>query len=205
MNNALIIFIKNPIVGKVKTRLAATVGDVKAYKVYKELLNHTQKITLLISADKFLFYADFLNSQDEWSNEKFIKHLQKGNDLGERMQNAFGHTFLNKYKKVIIIGSDCIDLNESVIEDAYRLLEDNDIVIGPAKDGGYYLLGMKRPNSCLFKNISWSTSQVLIQTLSICESQHLSYSLLPTLTDIDVEDDLSFEQKKMFKLKKGKP
>lgn len=205
MNNALIIFIKNPIVGKVKTRLAATVGDVKAYKVYKELLNHTQKITLLISADKFLFYADFLNSQDEWSNEKFIKHLQKGNDLGERMQNAFGHTFLNKYKKVIIIGSDCIDLNESVIEDAYRLLEDNDIVIGPAKDGGYYLLGMKSPHSCLFKNISWSTSQVLIQTLSICESQHLSYSLLPTLTDIDVEDDLSFEQKKMFKLKKGKP
>jgi rSAM/selenodomain-associated transferase 1 len=153
--------------------------------------------------DKFLFYADFLNSQDGWSNDKFIKQLQKGNDLGERMHNSFEYAFLNKYKKVIIIGSDCLDLNESIIKDAFRLLDNSDVVIGPAKDGGYYLLGMKSPHSCLFKNISWSTSQVLKQTLSICESQHLSYSLLSTLTDIDVENDLSFEQKELFKLNKG--
>ena len=121
------------------------------------------------------------------------------------MHNAFEHIFLNKYKKVIIIGSDCFDLSSAIIEEAYLLLEDSDIVIGPAKDGGYYLLGMKSPHSCLFKNISWSTSQVLKQTLSICESHHLSYSLLPTLTDIDVENDLSFEQKELFQLYKGEP
>ena len=198
MSKALIIFIKNPVLGKVKTRLAATVGDVTAFEVYKKLLNHTQKITLLTDADKFLFYSDFLQREDEWPNDRFIKHLQKGNDLGERMCNAFENTFLNKYQKVIIIGSDCIDLSAAFIEDAYLLLNDRDVVIGPAKDGGYYLLGMKTPHPYLFKNVSWSTSQVLKQTLSICKSQHLNYSLLPTLTDIDVENDLSFEQKKMF-------
>ena len=204
MNNALIIFIKNPVLGKVKTRLAGTVGDETALEVYKELLNYTQKITLLIDADKFLFYADFLQREDEWPNDRFIKHLQKGNDLGERMYTAFEDTFLNKYQKVIIIGSDCLDLSASVIEDAYKFLNESDVVIGPAKDGGYYLLGMKNPHSCLFKNIAWSTSQVLKQTVSICRSQHLNYSLLPTLTDIDVENDLSFEQKILFKLNGSK-
>ena len=204
MNNALIIFIKNPVLGKVKTRLAATVGDVTALEVYKELLDHTKKITLLIEADKFLFYADFLQREDEWSTDRFIKHLQKGNDLGERMYNAFKYTFLNKYQKVIIIGSDCVDLSTSDIEDAYLLLDDNDVVIGPAKDGGYYLLGMKELHQSLFKNISWGTSEVLKQTLSVCKKQHLNYSLLPTLTDIDVENDISFEQKKMFLIKKNK-
>lgn len=204
MNNALIIFIKNPVLGKVKTRLAATVGDVTALVVYKELLDHTKKITLLIDADKFLFYDDFLQREDEWSTDRFIKHLQKGNDLGERMYNAFEYTFLNKYQKVIIIGSDCVDLSASAIEDAYLHLDESNVVIGPAKDGGYYLLGMKELHQSLFKNILWGTSEVLKQTLAICRSQHLNYSLLPTLTDIDVENDLSFEQKKMFLIKKNK-
>ncbi len=105
------------------------------------------------------------------------------------MHHAFEHTFLNKYKKVIIIGSDCIDLSAAVIEDAYKILNNSDVVIGPAKDGGYYLLGMKNPHPCLFRNVSWSTSEVFKQTLSICRSQHLNYCLLPTLTDIDVEND----------------
>ena len=172
MSKALIIFIKNPVLGKVKTRLAATVGNLKAFEVYKKLLNHTRKITLLIDADKFLFYSDFLNREDEWSNDRFVKHLQKGNDLGERMCNAFEYIFLNKYQKVIIIGSDCIDLSTSVIEDAYMLLDDTDVVIGPAKDGGYYLLGMKNPHQCLFRNVSWSTSQALKQTLSVIYYPH---------------------------------
>lgn len=198
MNDALIIFIKNPVPGKVKTRLAATVGDLKALEIYKKLLDHTKKTSLLINADRFLFYADFLNRDDEWSKDTFIKHLQKGNDLGERMCNAFEYIFLNKYQKAIIIGSDCIDLSASVVEDAYKLLIDADVVIGPAKDGGYYLLGMKKLHQSLFKNISWGTSEVLKQTSSVCKSQHLKYYLLPTLTDIDVENDLSFEQKKIF-------
>ncbi|MEO6404726.1 MAG: TIGR04282 family arsenosugar biosynthesis glycosyltransferase [Ferruginibacter sp.] len=201
MSRALIIFMKNPVIGKVKTRLAAAIGDATALEVYKKLLNHTQKITLFVDADKFLFYSEFLQREDEWPNDRFIKHLQKGNDLGERMCNAFEFVFLNKHQKVIIIGSDCIDLSASVIEDAYLLLNDTDVVIGPAKDGGYYLLGMKELHHSLFKTISWGTSEVLKQTLSICRSQHLKYSLLPTLMDIDVEDDLSHEQKIMFSIK----
>lgn len=143
MNYALIIVIKNPILGKIKTRLAATIGNVAALKVYKKLLTHTQKISLLNNADKFLFYANFLQKEDKWLNDKFIKQLQKGNGLGVRMYNAFVSTFSNKCKKAIIIGSNCIDLNAAVIEGAYLLLDDSDVVIGPAKDGGYYLLGMK--------------------------------------------------------------
>jgi hypothetical protein len=203
MSKALIIFIKNPVLGKVKTRLAATVGDVTALEVYKELLDHTQKITLLINADKFLFYSDFLQTEDQWPNDRFIKNLQKGNDLGERMCNAFEYILLNKYRKVIIIGSDCIDLSASIIEDAYILLNHCDVVIGPAKDGGYYLLGMKELHQPLFKNILWGTSEVLKQTLSVCTKLNLKYALLPTLTDIDVENDLSFEQKKLFLIKKS--
>ena len=93
MSKALIIFIKNPVAGKVKTRLAATVGDTTAVEVYKNLLHHTQNITHLMAADKFLFYADFLQREDEWPNEQFIKHLQKGNDLGKRMHHALEQVF----------------------------------------------------------------------------------------------------------------
>ncbi|MBC7629126.1 TIGR04282 family arsenosugar biosynthesis glycosyltransferase [Ferruginibacter sp.] len=203
MSKVLIIFIKNPVAGKVKTRLAATVGDTTAVEVYKNLLHHTQNITHLMAADKFLFYADFLQREDEWPNEQFIKHLQKGNDLGKRMHHALEQVFLNKYKNVLIIGSDCFELTAAIIEEAYLVLEDKNIVIGPAKNDGCYLLGMKNPQPCLFKNVSWSTSQVLQQTISICTREHLNDCLLPTLTDIDDENDLSVEQKIYFKLKKS--
>jgi rSAM/selenodomain-associated transferase 1 len=203
MGKALIIFIKNLVAGKVKTRLAETVGDTTAVEVYKKLLDHTQKIAQLIAADKFLFYADFFQREDEWPNDQFIKHLQKGNDLGERMHHTLEQTFLNKYKKILIIGSDCFELTAAIIEDAYLLLEDKDVVIGPAKDGGYYLLGMKNPQPCLFKNGSLSTSQVLQQTISICTKEHLNYCLLPTLTDMDDKNDLSVKQKIYFKSKKS--
>lgn len=124
--------------------------------------------------------------------------MQTGNDLGERMYNAFSDTFSIKYKKAVIIGSDCIDLTASIIKLAYQHLEDNDVVVGPATDGGYYLLGMKTLHQSLFENILWSTAGVLTQTLAMCKRQHLTYYLLPTLTDTDVEVDLSNEQKKML-------
>jgi glycosyltransferase A (GT-A) superfamily protein (DUF2064 family) len=90
----------------------------------------------------------------------------------------------------VIIGTDCPDLNASVIMNAYVYLEDHDIVIGPASDGGYYLLGMKKLHPRLFEKIDWSTGKVLAQTLKICESSNLSTFLLPELSDIDDENDL---------------
>ncbi len=195
MSSALIIFIKNPKLGNVKTRLASTVGKSNALHIYKQLLKYTHAMSLVVNAERFLFYDDIIAQGDEWENKFFTKQIQLGNDLGEKMNNAFYQTLL-KFKKAVIIGSDCFDLSASVINEAFQLLENNDVVIGPAKDGGYYLLGMKELHQTLFKNISWSTPEVLEQTITICKKQELSYCLLPTLSDIDVEDDLNSEQKK---------
>lgn len=197
MKNALIIFIKNPRIGNVKTRLAATVGDVNALNIYKQLIKHTQNISLAAKADRFLFYDDFIQHEDEWEKENFTKLLQKGNNLGERMNNSFDQ-ILSKYNKATIIGSDCFDLTAFAINNAFQFLDDNDVVIGPASDGGYYLLGLKKNHPFLFENILWSTPQVLKQTITICKKKKLKYFLLPTLSDIDVEDDLTSDQKKNF-------
>ncbi|MBA2498655.1 MAG: TIGR04282 family arsenosugar biosynthesis glycosyltransferase [Chitinophagaceae bacterium] len=197
MNNALIIFIKNPHPGKVKTRLAETMGDASALHIYKQLLKHTRNISLAVHAERFLFYDDCIVKEDEWQNEHFIKQLQTGNNLGERMNNAFTYVF-PQCGKAVIIGSDCFELGPFIINSAFKLLDNNDAAIGPAKDGGYYLLGLKEIQPSLFENISWSTSQVLEQTMSICQNLNLKYQLLPILSDIDVEEDLNTEQGRSF-------
>ena len=199
MNNALIIFIKNPEKGKVKTRLAKTLGDEKSLKIYNALLYHTHKVAKKINADKFVFYSSFINETDEWENNLFKKRLQKGNNLGFKMQNAVENIFIDGYKKVCIIGSDCIEITDAIINQCFIELNSVDVVIGPAKDGGYYLLCIKKLYAELFQNISWSTAHVLNETLRICEQLQLSYFLLPELIDIDVENDLSqFKSKFSF-------
>jgi uncharacterized protein len=187
---ALLIFTKNPEAGKVKTRLAATLGDEAALSIYRQLLLHTVSATEYLPVDKFVFYSNHIGQKDYWSDKNYYKLLQEGNDLGERMKNAFVAAFQKGYNKVVIIGTDCPDLNAPVIMNAYVYLEDHDIVIGPAIDGGYYLLGMKKLHPRLFEKIDWSTGKVLAQTLKICESSNLSTFLLPELSDIDDENDL---------------
>ncbi|MBI3518497.1 MAG: TIGR04282 family arsenosugar biosynthesis glycosyltransferase, partial [Bacteroidetes bacterium] len=116
--------------------------------------------------------------------------LQNGKELGDKMGNAFVKAFNMKYKKVIIIGSDCLDLNENIISDAFKLLDEQEVVLGPARDGGYYLLGMRNYYPQLFKNKTWSSENVLLDTLLDLSNLNLSFKLLPTLSDIDVEKDL---------------
>ncbi len=184
------VFIKNPVLGKVKTRLAKTIGEEKALNVYKMLLDHTHKVAKRVNTDKAVFYSDFINSDDVWKKDKFQQFIQNGNDLGDRMSNAFLKVFNMGYKKVVIIGSDCFDLNEDIISEAFSILEEHEVVIGPAKDGGYYLLGMKSHHEQLFKNKAWSTENVLLDTLLDLSNLNLSFKLLPTLSDIDQEKDL---------------
>ena len=186
----VLIFAKNLIHGAVKTRLAETIGNDRAFSVYKELLQHTKEIIKNIIADKIVFYSNNVEEKDIWNDKIFKKQLQSGNDLGERMQKAFDHAFDKGYEEVLIIGTDCFELTTSIINDAFSNLINNDIVIGPAKDGGYYLLGMKKLHGEMFQNIIWSTSLVLQQTLSVCIKQNLSYQLLQCLSDIDNEEDL---------------
>ena len=189
MNNALIIFIKNPEEGNVKTRLAKTVGKEKALDIYKTLLHHTNTVVRNVHADKFVFYSSFINENDDWENSIFKKYLQNGNDLGLKMFSAFENIFAEGYKNVCIIGSDCPQLTAGIIHQCFIEINKADVVVGPAKDGGYYLLCIKKLHAEIFKNISWSTEVVLNETIAACKQLHLSYFLMRELNDIDTEED----------------
>lgn len=184
----LIIFIKNPIPGKVKTRLAATMGNEAALKVYQKLTQHTREIAQNLKLDRYLYYSDFIDQEDEWSNELFFKRRQSGQDLGERMTQAFSEMLRNT-SKAVIIGSDCPLLTPAIVQEAFDQLDHFPYVLGPATDGGYYLLGMCQPSPFLFENMAWSTDQVAQITLERIAKAGQSCFVLPTLPDIDQEED----------------
>lgn len=188
-DSLLMIFVKNLIPGMVKTRLAEDIGIDKALDVYQELVHRTHKITKKIEVDKSVYYSEYVEIEDVWDNGDYKLTSQKGFTLGEKMTNAFDEAF-DSYNKVIIIGSDCYDLNAKTIETAFAMLEDNDVVVGPAKDGGYYLLGMREYLPQLFQDKEYSTDSVLKELLEETEELELSVYQLPTLSDIDTFDDL---------------
>ena len=190
MRAAIIIFVRKPELGKVKTRLAASIGNEKALEVYNELLAHTKTITQNIVADKFVFYNNEISKNDIWDNNIYKKIVQAKGDLGFKMQEAFSFLFNEGYKKVLIIGSDCFQLEENTIKEALHLLEQKEVVIGPANVGGYYLLGMKRLYPEFFKNKTWSTAEVYKNTLADFKILNLKWAALPTLIDVDTEEDL---------------
>lgn len=187
-NSALLIFTRNPEIGKVKTRLAKSIGDENALTVYNDLLLHTRNATQNINCDKFVFYDRTLLKEDLWSDLAYQKKLQSEGDLGQRMQNAFDSLFDLGYKYCIIVGSDLFELTEIVIENAFEKLNSNDAVIGPAEDGGYYLLGLKNKNNDVFKNKKWGTETVFKATIKDLENSKVA--ILQTLNDIDTFDDL---------------
>jgi len=187
-NNLLIIFTKNPELGKVKTRLAKTIGDQAALDIYHELIKHTQKVCATIAFDKAVYYSSKIDNNDTWNNANYFKHVQKGSDLGEKMFNAFKDGFTKGYQNIIIIGTDLFTLTANDIAEAFTKLQTKNYVFGPAKDGGYYLIGMKKQNKSLFQNIAWSTSTVL--STSLARISENSYNLITLKNDIDTIDDL---------------
>ncbi len=189
MKSAIIIFVRKPELGKVKTRLAASLGNEKALEIYQELLLHTCQICEQVEVDKFVYYHEKIEQNDLWDADGFNKKLQTNAELGEKMKLAFKEIFDTGYKKVVIIGSDCLQLTDGHIMEALSLLDKNDTVIGPAKDGGYYLLGMKMLHPYLFENKTWSTSTVFNETKADAERYQLNMAVLPVLTDVDTEAD----------------
>jgi rSAM/selenodomain-associated transferase 1 len=189
-DNLLLIFIKNPEPGKVKTRLAATVGPQKAYQIYLKLLSLTIDAASQADADRQVWYSSYIDSEDFISESTFVKKAQSGEDLGARMLYAFESGFNEGYKNIVIIGSDCPGVNPALLEQAFSELREHDLVIGPSADGGYYLLGMKNLYKTLFGEIDWSTERVLEQTLEKANSLSLSVTCLPELNDIDTVEDL---------------
>jgi rSAM/selenodomain-associated transferase 1 len=185
---ALIIFTRNPELGNCKTRLAAIVGDKNALEIYKILLQHTVQITKHLEVDKFVYYSNSVVKEDNWDNTIYRKKKQEGLDLGNRMENAFADLFTSGYEKVIIIGSDIYDLSREDLEIAYQNLENNDFVMGPASDGGYYLLGMKKLEPTVFKNKSWGTNTVFDDTMTDLKNSNIWK--LPVRNDIDIYEDI---------------
>ena len=190
---AIIVFVRNPTLGKVKTRLAQTLGNEKALEIYQKLLLHTNSVIKEVACDKFIFYTDYINENDMWDATVYKKYLQTEGDLGNRITHAFEIVFTLGYQQVCIVGSDCNELTNTIITNAFAALQTNDFVIGPSTDGGYYLLGMQQLLHPLFINIHWSTDVVLSQTIHAIHNAEKTYFLLPALTDIDEEVNVPAE------------
>lgn len=194
--SALIIFQKNAVLGKVKTRLSVDVGDETAMEIYKELVRHTHQVCGNVPVPKFLFFSDFIPDDVSEFGQDYNFEIQSGNDLGSRMKNAFHKLFSNGYEKIVLLGTDCGELEKGIVSEAFDLLDQNEVVIGPARDGGYYLMGMTKMNPDLFEEIPWSTEKVLFLTMEKLEIQNISYDLLEILSDVDrVEDWIKLKEK----------
>lgn len=186
----LIIFSKNPEAGQVKTRLARDVGEKKALEIYEILREHTALVTAKVSAERMVFYSSFIPSSDLFRTTTFGFRLQEGADLGERMFHAIRSGFEAGFRHIVLIGTDCYELSSEILDQAFSALERSDAVVGPATDGGFYLIGLNRLIPELFLNREWSTSAVLRESIRILHCHETPYELLSELSDIDTFDDL---------------
>jgi rSAM/selenodomain-associated transferase 1 len=186
-NSALIVFLRPPRKGKVKTRLAATMGPEQALDIYRRLVSITLECVLKTSLPTWLYFeAEIPEPVDR--HYPFQYRLQCEGDLGEKISHAL-QEILNTHNRAVIIGSDCPALTPGLIVQSLAELDRVDLVIGPAVDGGYYLLACKKLHPSIFNGISWGSPAVFEQTINRCQQSGLSYSLLPVLSDIDTEVD----------------
>ncbi|WP_298555496.1 TIGR04282 family arsenosugar biosynthesis glycosyltransferase [uncultured Algibacter sp.] len=183
----VIVFVKNIKLGKVKTRLAKTIGNQGAYNVYSELVKVTEQATENVSADKRIYFSDAV-VDTKWKND--YKAVQQGIGLGERMKNAFQKGFKDGYKRIVLIGSDLPDITANHINKGLDVLKENEVVFGPAEDGGYYLIGLSKMNKSVFENKPWSQAHLLEETLQELNKKQVTFTTLDTLNDIDTYEDL---------------
>lgn len=194
-NCAVIIFAKQPVPGKVKTRLAADLGNDFAVGFYKKCALHIfNEVSELhnFGIDCYLFYGvdDDESEIKVWVDKNFVFKPQAEGDLGNKMKCAFQNVFMNGKNKVIIVGTDIPDITAEILLNAFEILNENDIVISPSHDGGYNFLGMNNFYPELFENIKWSTSEVLQKTISKIEGLGLNLEIAESFLDIDDKTDL---------------
>ena len=180
----VIIFQKNPIYQHVKTRLSADVGAVKALQVYEHLLAHLMTSLKGAGLDIVVYYDLFIDPLDGWGSSVDRRVQIDDKDLGRRMYDAVTYE-LQAYQKVMLIGSDCPEIDGKLLHQALDLLNQVDVVVGPAVDGGFYLLGMKRLHPDVFQHIKWSTKDVRAQLLSNLGQLNMTLWQLSELMDID--------------------
>lgn len=195
MRRAVLFYVKLPEPGRVKTRLAATLGTERAAAIYRRL---TETVLRGIPAELEVWVmceppergveiAGWLRAPGAGRTLRFVP--QAVGDLGVRLERAFAAAFAEGYEAVAAIGSDCVELAPAHFAEAWQALATHDAAIGPAEDGGYYLLALRAPHPGLFAGIAWSTAAVLPQTLDRAAAAGLCVHLLPTLHDVDTEED----------------
>jgi rSAM/selenodomain-associated transferase 1 len=191
----LIIFTRYPEPGKTKTRLIPVLGDVGAANLQKQMTEQTilqvkelQKITSV--SFEVRFTGGDLEKMENWLGNDLGYQSQGEGDLGARIERSLVNAFNQKAEQVIIIGTDCPDLNSQILTTAFKKLKNFNLVLGPAIDGGYYLIGLQQPIGELFMNIPWGTAQVFANTVEIAQKLNLSIGYLQPLADIDCPEDL---------------
>ncbi len=184
---ALVVFLRLPILGKVKTRIATSTGDEMALRIYQHLMACALQSAAETNIPVFLFYEGGIPSLSD-RDKRFTYVEQTVGPLDQKISHAISFV-LGTYSKVIVIGSDCPELSSTTLKESFKQLDTSDIVIGPAVDGGFYLLGCKKLNPEILQDIQWSTSSVLQKLLSNVRNAGLSFHLLDELADIDTEAD----------------
>lgn len=195
MNDAVIVFARLPQKGKVKTRLAKTLGEDFALGFYKICAEYVLNECRKISSSQTSIYIFHPDENDvilikKWAGNDFRFLPQRGNDIGQKMLNAFKEVFNKGVKRAILIGTDIPAISSSIISEAFTLLNQNEVVIGPAEDGGYYLLGMKKIYEFMFEKIEWGSDKVLASTLDILVNNNIKREIVTELIDIDNEENL---------------
>lgn len=189
------IFVRHPVPGRVKTRLALDLGDEAACELYRAMVADSIAIVGACGLPLFLFHdgQDAAGLPPEWIGAADTVFRQEGNSLGERMSAAFERSFSAGAEGVILTGSDIPGIDAGLLQSALESIEHHDAVFAPALDGGYCLVASKRGcfNRKIFPGISWSTSRVLEMTVAACTAHGVSYCLLEPRRDIDTMDDLA--------------
>ena len=197
----LLVFARPPVLGRVKTRLAATLGPAQALRVYRRLLALTQQAVAAAALPATVWLAE-APAAAETSENKATQELPEwpglpwrlqtpGSDLGERLAEALAVAFAGGATQAAVIGTDCPGLTANHLTQAFNALAAHDLVVGPAADGGYYLLALRQPQPALFRGIAWSSPTVLAETLAHAARLGLQAHLLPVLSDVDTEADLA--------------
>lgn len=194
ISDCILVFVRAPVAGRVKTRLAAEIGADAALHVYRRLAEHTAAQAKALGKDVasrvHFTPANAENDVRNWLGGGVGYLPQEGGDLGERMGAAFAAAFAAGHRRVVIVGSDLPGLTAGLLRDAFHRLDSHPVVLGPARDGGYYLLGMTTLVPEIFRDIPWSTGAVLDATLQRLAALGIVPALLPVLADVDVAPDL---------------
>lgn len=195
-HDVVLLFTKRPAPGKTKTRLVPVLGPEGAARVHGRLLQHATDVIRGVNRPGLRRVACV--APREWVTDAprvigggFEIWPQSDGDLGERMREAFGRAFGEGASRAVVVGSDCPDLDAGLLDHALTSLRTHDACLGPALDGGYYLLGLSRPLAAAFEGVPWSDAQTGRVTLERLVAARAWVRLLPTLRDVDLPEDLA--------------